>query len=38
MKALRGLYPEAPMSLSFVLAGLMGALGLIAFTAALFRL
>jgi putative membrane protein len=38
MKALRGLYPEAPMSLSFVLAGLMGALGLIAFTAGLFRL
>ena len=38
MKALRGLYPEAPMSLSYVLAGLMGFLGLIAFTAGLFRL
>jgi putative membrane protein len=38
MKALRGLYPEAPLSLSFVLAGLMGVLGLIAFAAALFRL
>lgn len=38
MKAFRGHYPEAPMSLSFVLAGLMAALGLIAFTAGLFRL
>ncbi|MFO0821791.1 MAG: DUF202 domain-containing protein [Gemmataceae bacterium] len=38
MRALRQFYPEAPMSLSFVLAGLMGALGLIAFTAGLFRL
>jgi putative membrane protein len=38
MKVLRGLYPEVPLSLSYVLAGLMGALGLIAFTAALFRL
>jgi putative membrane protein len=38
MKALRALYPEAPMSLSFVLAGLMGALGAIAFAAGLFRL
>lgn len=38
IKALRGLYPEAPMSLSLVLAGLMGALGAIAFTVGLFRL
>lgn len=38
MAALRGLYPEAPRSLSLVLAGLMGTLGLIAFVAALFRL
>jgi putative membrane protein len=37
MKTLRGQFPEAPMSLSFVLAGLMGVLGLIAFTAGLFR-
>ena len=36
-KALRGLFPEAPPSLSYVLAGLMGALGLIAFATALFR-
>lgn len=36
--ALRGMFPEAPMSLSYVLTGLMGALGVIAFTAALFRL
>lgn len=38
MKILRNLYPEAPMSLTLILAGLMGALGLIAFTAGLFRL
>lgn len=38
MKPLRAMYPEAPMSLSLVLAGLMGTLGLIAFTAGLFRL
>ncbi len=38
VRALRGLYPEAPMSPSFVLAGLMSALGVIAFAAALFRL
>ena len=38
MKAIRGLYPEAPLSLSFILAGLMAVLGLIAFAAALARL
>lgn len=38
MTALRGVYPEAPRLLSFVLAGLMGALGLVAFTAGVFRL
>ena len=38
LKALRVLYPEAPMSLSFVLAALMGTLGVIAFTVGIFRL
>jgi putative membrane protein len=38
MKNLRRFYPETPQSLSFLLAGLMGILGVIAFTAALFRL
>ncbi len=36
--ALRTMYPEAPMSLSLVLAALMGTLGVIAFTVGLFRL
>jgi putative membrane protein len=38
LKALRALYPEAPMSLSLVLAALMGTLGVIAFTVGIFRL
>jgi putative membrane protein len=38
MKAFRGLYPEAPMSLSLVVAGLIAALGILAFFAAIFRL
>jgi putative membrane protein len=38
LKALRRLYPEAPLSLSLVLAGLVGALGVFGFVAALFRL
>ena len=38
MRALREMYPEAPMSLSLVLAALMGSLGVIAFTVGLFRL
>jgi putative membrane protein len=38
LKNMRGVYPEAPMSLSLLLAGLMGALGLIAFVALLVRL
>ena len=38
LKALRALYPEAPRSLSLVLAALMGTLGVIAFTVAIFRL
>jgi putative membrane protein len=38
LKALRTLYPEAPMSLSLVLAALMGTLGAIAFTVGIFRL
>jgi putative membrane protein len=38
LKALRRLYPEAPMSLSLVLASLMGTLGVVAFTVGMFRL
>ncbi len=38
MRALREMFPEAPMSLSFVLAALMGSLGVLAFTVGLFRL
>ena len=37
-RALRRLYPEAPASLSWALALLVGALGVLAFAAALFRL
>lgn len=38
MRALRQMYPESPMSMSLVLAALMGSLGVIAFTVGLFRL
>lgn len=38
MRALREMYPEAPTSLSLVLAALMGTLGVIAFTVGIFRL
>lgn len=38
LRALRTLYPEAPMSLSLVLAALMGSLGAIAFSIGIFRL
>lgn len=38
IKTLRKFYPEAPQSLSWVLAALMGTLGVIAFTVGLFRL
>jgi putative membrane protein len=38
MQILRKMYPEVPLSLSLVLATLMGGLGVIAFTVALFRL
>jgi putative membrane protein len=38
IKAFRRLYPEAPLSLSLVLAALIAILGVFGFTAALFRL
>jgi len=38
MRRFRTIFPEAPWSLSLVLAALMGILGVIAFVAALFRL
>ncbi|HEY1065976.1 MAG TPA: DUF202 domain-containing protein [Pirellulales bacterium] len=38
LKRLRAMYPEAPASLSLVLASLMGALGAVAFFVGLFRL
>jgi putative membrane protein len=38
LKAMRTLYPEAPMSLSLVLAALMGSLGVVALTFGIFRL
>jgi len=38
LKALRALYPDAPLSLSLVLATLMGTLGAVAFTVGIFRL
>lgn len=38
MRRFQVLFPEAPWSLSYVLAALMGTLGVIAFSAALFRL
>ena len=37
MKAFRGLYPEAPMSLSLIVAALIATLGILAFFAAIFR-
>jgi putative membrane protein len=37
-RALREVYPEAPLSLSLVLAALMASLGVIAFTVGVFRL
>lgn len=37
MKAFRGLYPKAPMSLSLMVAALIAALGILAFIAAIFR-
>ena len=36
-KALRGLYPEAPLSLSLVVAALIASLGVLAFLAGMFR-
>jgi hypothetical protein len=38
MKKLRVYYPEAPVSLSAVLASLIASLGILAFVAAIFRL
>jgi putative membrane protein len=38
LKALQGHYPEAPLSLSFVIAALVASLGVVAFTFAMFRL
>lgn len=38
MRAFRALFPEAPWSLSLILAALMATLGVIAFVVALFRL
>jgi len=38
MKAFRGLCPEAPMSLTLVVAGLTAAVGMLAFFATIFRL
>lgn len=38
LKALEGHFPEAPRSLSLVIASLMGSLGVVAFTFAMFRL
>jgi hypothetical protein len=37
MTALRGLYPEAPLSLALVVAALIASLGTLAFIAAIFR-
>lgn len=37
-RSLRELFPDAPVSLSLLLAVLMGSLGVIAFTVALFRI
>jgi putative membrane protein len=38
LKALEGHYPEAPRSLSLLIAALVGSLGVVAFTFAVFRL
>jgi putative membrane protein len=38
LKALEGHYPEAPRSLSLLIAALVGSLGVVAFTFAIFRL
>ena len=38
LKALRGQYPEAPVSLSLIVAALIATLGILAFVTALFRL
>lgn len=38
MRMLRAQYPDAPMSLSFVLATLMGSLGVVGLVVGLFRL
>jgi putative membrane protein len=38
LRALHGQYPEAPLSLSLVIAALVAALGVAAFTFAIFRL
>lgn len=38
LKALEGHYPEAPLSLSLVIATFVGSLGVVAFTFAIFRL
>jgi putative membrane protein len=38
LKALEGHYPEAPRSLALLIAALVGSLGVVAFTFAIFRL